>query len=279
MKPTTAMLRAYTEDQLVVQPELRQFFAEIDHRLTSAETTRANNDQMVEQPDLEQFFADVSYRVELAEATQRRIDQKLATGFNVFNLIEPDENMLSDILADFLNPKGSHGQGDLFLKLLFNKLGLPWASSLAGGVTVQREAPTHRILNHRRRIDVLVEAGALLAIENKVDSLELTDQVKDYLEHLRQVIKGSPKRAVLVYLTPNGRCPTSLPRSMVEKLQADATLYCWSYQTEILAWLDDCHHNCEAERIRYFLSDFIAYIESDLKRQSESDEETSTYEH
>jgi hypothetical protein len=34
---------------------------------------------------------------------------RLATGFNVFHLIEPDENKLSDILAGLLDPKGSHG--------------------------------------------------------------------------------------------------------------------------------------------------------------------------
>lgn len=273
------MPHAYTKDQLVEQPELRQFFAETDRLLVSAETTCADSDQVVAQPDLEQFFADVSYRVELAEDTQRRIDQKLATGFNVFNLIAPDENTLSDILADLLDPKGSHGQGHLFLKLLFDKLGLPWEGNPVGGITVQREAPTHRIQNHRRRMDVLVEAGALLAIENKVDSLEQPDQVKDYLAHLRQELTGSTRRAVLVYLTPNGRSPTSLTRSTVEKLKENAMLYCWSYQKEILAWLEACRHHCEAERIRYFLSDFMAYIESDLKRESESDEESSADEH
>ena len=97
--------------------------------------------------------------------------------------------------------------------------------------------------------------------------------------HLREFTKGWSTQAVLVYLTPNGRRPTSLPRPTVEKLQEDATLYCWSYQKELRAWLEECRRNCEAEKIRDFLSDFIAYIESDLKRESESDEETATDEH
>ena len=34
-------------------------------------------------------------------------------------------------------------------------------------------------------------------------------------------------------------------------------------------WLEDCRRDCEAQKIRDFLSDFIPYIESDLKRESE----------
>src|SRR5207237_4404982 len=120
----------------------------------------------------EHFFDTINHRVELAEAQQRRIDKRRATGFNVFHLIEPDENKLSDILADLLDPKGGHGQGDLFLRLLFKQLGLGSNPKLTKNATVQREAPTHGILKYRRRIDVFVEAAALLVIENKLDSLE-----------------------------------------------------------------------------------------------------------
>ena len=156
-------------------------------------------------PELEHFFAAVNHAVERAEAQQRRIDKRLATGFNVFHLIEPDENKLSDILADLLDPKGDHGQGDLFLRLIFKQLGLGAHAKLTKNATVQREAPTHGIQKYRRRMDVFVEAGALLAIENKLDSPEQRDQVKDYLEHLQQCARGRQTR--LIYLTPDGRPP------------------------------------------------------------------------
>ena len=144
-------------------------------------TSTATKPNPISLPELEQFFDDATYRVELAESMQRRMDLKLATRLNIFKVFEPDENKLSDILADLLDPKGSHGQGNLFLKEIFQKLNLHQSDHTAKDVVVQREAPTDRILAHRRRIDVLVQADALLAIENKVDSLELLDQVKDYL--------------------------------------------------------------------------------------------------
>jgi len=227
--------------------------------------------EFCEQPELERFFADVSYRVDLAERMQRSIDQKLATRFNAFSIIEPDENKLSDILADLLDPKGAHGQGNLFLRALFERLRLSVPAT--SDVIVRREVATDRLLKNRRRIDILIEAGVLVAIENKVDSLEQADQVKDYLEHLDECRKSANCRSVLIYLTPNGRKPKSIISSRFEELQEKGLLHCWSYQKELREWLAACRRDCEAEKIRNFLSDFIAYIDSDLHREAEADRE------
>jgi len=261
--------------QLVKRPELEQFFADISHQLELSETNLAHDSSrpLVGKSELEQFFAAVSHRVELAETQRRRIDKRQATGFNVFHLIEPDENKLSDILAGLLDPKGGHGQGDLFLRLLFKQLGLGSDVKLTKDVTVQREAPTHGIQKYRRRMDVFVEAGVLLAIENKVDALEQRDQVKDYLDHLRRCTHGSRKQSVLIYLTPDGRRPESLGRAPSEEAEAGGYLRRWSYQVELREWLVVCSRQCAARKIQDFLSDFIAYIELELKRESERNKE------
>ena len=61
--------------------------------------------------DIAAYFATTGALVAAAE----RIDAELALyhghGFNVFDAIRPDENRLSDILRDLLDPRGSHGQG------------------------------------------------------------------------------------------------------------------------------------------------------------------------
>jgi PD-(D/E)XK nuclease superfamily len=260
--------------QLVEPTALRQFFAGIAERLEfTAPPKPFVAPDNIEQPELQQFFTNIRSRVQEAEEKQRRIDRKLATKFNVFKLIQPDENKLSDILADLLNPKGSHGQGDLFLRLLFEKLDWKPPINLNDIAVVQREALTDRIFNHRRRIDVFVDAGVLLAIENKVDSRELSDQVKDYLEHLDQCSRGQTLPTALIYLTPNGRHPESIPTATISELRLSGKLHCWSYQKEFRDWIETCREACEAERIQNFLSDFIAFIESDMKRESESDHE------
>jgi hypothetical protein len=247
--------------QTVNHTALEQFFTDIG---TQMELTQPQ----INGPELNKFFTTVSHQVELAEEQQRLINKREATEFNIFDLIEPDENKLSDIIADLLDPKGSHGQGDLFLLLLFKQLGRSLDAKYTKNATVQREAPTHGILKYRRRIDVLVDAGVLVAIENKVDSMEQRDQVKDYLEHLDYCTRGRSAGNVLIYLTPDGRPPESLSTMVLEKRKASGTLYCWSYLREFCDWLEACRTRCEAQKIVVFLTDFIAYIKSAMKRET-----------
>jgi hypothetical protein len=267
--------------QLVRRTELEWFFKEASSRMDPSKEnwTRGSSSGLAPESKLRDFFIAVNHRMEAAETHQRQLDKRRATGFNVFDLIDPDENKLSDVLASLVNPKGVHGQGDLFLQLLFKQLGLGSDARLTKHATVQREAPTYGILKYRRRIDVLVEAGVLLAIENKVDSLEQPEQVKDYMEHLHQCTRTSPRRNILIYLTPDGRTPRSLSLTKLKQVQSGGRLYCWSYQKQLTQWLNNCRHECEAKRIRDFLSDFIAYIESALKRETESNQETEANEY
>lgn len=234
--------------------------------------------EAVRSTELQMFFRAVRRRVESAESKQRYIDKHQATGFNVFNLIEPDENKLSDILADLLSPKGSHGQSDLFLRLLLQQLRLDPDPEHTRNATVRREAPTHGIRKFRRRMDIFIEAGALVAIENKVDSLEQVDQVNDYLHHLHFCAqRRSATRTALIYLTPDGRPPKSCSATLLKKAQESGELHCWRYQGQLLTWLKACHERCQAKRICGFLSDFIAYIETDLQRDLWTSNEEQTY--
>ena len=272
--------------QPVSKSELERFFADISPRIQLAQTdlVQASSRPQVDQreleqdrQDLERFFADVKYRVQLAERLRCQLDVRLATGFNVFDLIEPDENKLSDVLADLLDPKGAHGQDDLFLRLLFGRLGLGSDAKLrTKDATVRREAPMRGTRKDHRRMDVFVEAGVLLAIENKVDSPEQQDQVIDYLIDLERRCPcppGQPIQNFLIYLTPDHRSPASLNDSELENHQKSGRLHCWSYQDDLYPWLEDCRRDCEAQKIRDFLSDFIAYIELHLKRESGGSQE------
>jgi hypothetical protein len=266
--------------------ELERFFADISPRIELAKTDLAHGSSRPraqrreleqDQHELDRFFADVNYRVHLAETLQRELDVRLATGFNVFDLIQPDENRLSDVLAGLLDPNGNHGQGDLFLRLLFERLGLGSDPKLSTkDATVQREAPMRGTRKDHRRMDVFVKAGVLLAIENKVDSPEQQDQVSDYLVDLERRCPFPPSQPIqntLIYLTPDRRPPELLNDSELENHQESGRLHCWSYQDDLRPWLKDCRRDCEAQKIRDFLSDFIEYIESHLKGESEDNQE------
>ena len=251
-----------TVSQPVNQPELEQFFDGIDSRLAEHRITS----ESAGQKELEFFFTAISRRIKIAKEEQVKLDRKKATRFNVFDLIEPDENRLSDVLGFLLDPKGKHGQGDLFLRLLFERLEIGLSPRQTADARVQREAPTYKIRNQRRRMDVLVEAGVLLAIENKVDSAEQENQVKDYLEHLARCASVNQQQNVLIYLTPDDRPPEM--SSELEMAKKDGRLRCWNYQRELRDWLADCCQQCVAKKIQYFLADFISYIETQLKREN-----------
>lgn len=252
------------------EAEVIRFFAGVSSLLPAPPST------VVAPQDLEAFLTAAGEVIVRAEARQRIEDRTQASRFNVFGLIEPDENKLSDIIADLLDPEGAHGQGVLFLRKFLEKLGLHQSSPTCRRVVVQREAPTHGIKLFRRRLDVMVDADAMVVIENKVDSAEQTDQVKDYLDHLAYCTKDNGRRGVLVYLTPNGRQPESLSAQNLQEQVERGRLACWSYQAELRQWLESCRRACEAEKIRHFLADFIAYIETDLKREPEPDEMEET---
>lgn len=260
--------------QLPTKLELQKFFAEVDGLASSRPEPKIED---ISHPELETFFNEFNRRHTKAEQKQRQYDALHASRFNYFHLLDPDENKLSEVLAFLLDPRESHGQGPTFLQLLFTQLQLPVPAAHAQSATVHCEAPTHLINNTRRRIDVLIEAGKYIAIENKVDSWEQDDQVKDYLEHLAR-LAGKPEDAVLIYLSPNGRLPDSTDPAEIRRLLNSSRLRCWSYQEEFRTWLEQCHQACQASRIRDFISDFLGYIATSLQREPEPETEEESNE-
>jgi hypothetical protein len=263
------------QNHQVSERELEQFFGGISTRLNQAARAPANS---FSRSQLDDFFCAARRHLDASEKVRLRHDKKRATGFNVFHFIKPDENRLSDVLAFLLDPKASHGQGDVFLRLMFVQLELVVDAKRIQHATVRREAATHNILNSRRRMDIVVDAGAWLAIENKIDSPEQPEQVKDYLEHLHHYTRHSSVRAALIYLSPNGRLPESISEFPIKEIKFGVKLHCWSYHDELRQWLDCCHRDCAAPKIRHFLFDLMAYIEKHFQRKPASGPGIEDYE-
>ena len=80
------------------------------------------------------------------EQYRQRVEPMLASEFNVLRYARTDEYGLSSIIADLLNPRGSHGQGDRFLRCFLNCY---WKSEpdsqSAINAMVQTEVATNRI--------------------------------------------------------------------------------------------------------------------------------------
>src|ERR1700691_2548939 len=69
--------------------------------------------------DVDRFFHDLNFRFD----TVGELDLHLANQFNVFRWLYR-EITLSSIIRELLDPKGSHGQGDAFLRRFLDMAGL-----------------------------------------------------------------------------------------------------------------------------------------------------------
>ena len=131
-----------------------------------------------------------------------------AADFNVFEAagIERRELSHSAFVAGLLNPRGSHGQGILFLSpFLRDLVGLDVDDAALAATHVATEYS----IGDRGRLDILLRCGSkfVVAIENKVGAGERDDQIADYQDWLFENRTAGPSR--LVFLTPDGRKPAT----------------------------------------------------------------------
>ncbi|MEG6549183.1 PD-(D/E)XK nuclease family protein [Desulfocurvibacter africanus] len=227
-------------------------------------------------PDIasyERFFSDLSQVNKIFRETRQVFNRRLADGFNPFFLLNVNEVALSRVIRELLDPAGTHGQGDVFLRLFWDRVWTNKEHTLdTSSVHVSCEAPTTHNANQARRLDVLVVAnGKALAIENKPWAGEQENQVGDYISHLRNKYgKGNFK---LVFLSQDGREPQSMgscahaqPSSADEP--CSSPVECMSFKDGFRKWLVECSQQSQAERVRWLLGSLIEYIDADLKEQS-----------
>lgn len=202
---------------------------------------------------------ELKFRLDLYKQTKREFDRYIASDFNVFNFIKPNEIMLSAIFADLLDPEGSHGQGNKFLEHFLKNINIDEILITDKIISVEREYTTKHIESYRRRIDIILHfqaAGYGLAIENKPWAREQEDQVADYVQNMRNRFNNNYS---VIYLSGTGDPPVPYDSNK------DFKVITWAYRNEFKQWLSDCHKVCLSEKIRWFLRDFIKYIESEFR--------------
>lgn len=183
--------------------------------------------------------------------------------FNVFNFLRKNENAVSDILADMLDPFGSHGQMNLFIaefiSYLQDKKGLFQNISDIEPKFVRREEPTE----NSRRIDIYIELdGYIIAIENKIGAGDQDLQVEHYIHEI--VDKRLRKKGdfCFLYLTPTGDYPgeNSITNKERENLENEKRFACISYYVDVKKWLELCKKKCKSDKYNHFISDFLSNL-------------------
>ena len=225
---------------------------------------------------LERFFYELAPRLEGARKVERELDRQLARKFNAFDYLRPDEWRLSKLIADLLDPKGKHGQGDVFLRGLLDRLHKE-GFDLIGDLRNSR-VYTERVIKDQRRLDIVVRIDdrRCLAIENKPYAYDQQNQIKDYLSWLRDHYD----KFLLLYLPPHGKPPSEesvKPADLQGEAGKSLRIMPYHHRAEdawdddfertgfgLTDWLRECRTRCDVERLRWFLREAETYCKKEF---------------
>lgn len=159
-------------------------------------------------PNPEEILRSLSAEPRLTEL------ETLFTEFNLFEVlgVSKAEIRHSRVIAWLLDPHGSHGLGDTFLRGFLSEaivsareIGID-VSNLAG--IDSRDLSAAAVLRERHNIDILVldeTNGYVCPIENKIESSEHSNQLSRYLSIVKRTYPDL--RPLPVFLTPGGGRP------------------------------------------------------------------------
>ena len=167
--------------------------------------------------------------------TQIKQEEALKRGerFNMFDAcgVNHYETTHSAIIASLLDPKGSHGQGSLFLE--------EWLQVLCidGLIEPSDAKVVTEFTTCNGRIDILIEDNQnhSIIVENKIYAQDQQEQLKRYDDYA-QMAYGHGNYQI-VYLTLFGTEATSQSGDTVQYVQA-------SYSRDIVGWLSKCIEKC-----------------------------------
>lgn len=191
--------------------------------------------------DIQRFFQEVASICALGQAQQEERNRK-GENYNLFSIlsIERYELKHSALIANLLDPKGSHGCGDAFLRAFF-EIALKGTAYPFEKCTLPHsytEYYTGPIAGDTGgRIDILVKSSHYgLIIENKIYAGDQDKQLTRYDNYGRETFGADGY--LLVYLTLYG-CDAS-KESTATKSAEEVGYLRLSYAEDILRWLEQC---------------------------------------
>ena len=246
--------------------ELERYFANLEKVLDSLLDSH--------KAELASLFAGLGPAVDIARRAQAELDRRAATRFSLFSYFHERETDLSRIFGGLLDPAGAHGQGELFLRLFLEEIRKAldddarsrFPSAQLHECKVHLEYHTDK----GRSIDIVLEmpGNVWIGIENKPWAREQHNQISDYMEYLTSKVgQDQETGSWVIYLSGDGRHPKTLPEAPQEQRQCPTVPYRSVERAapSVESWISKCRMECEAERVRWFLTDLLEYV----KRQFE----------
>ena len=215
---------------------------------------------------LEKLLSQV--RVYVNEDKQRRAEAfRRGECYNVFNVLGVDNMELSHsaFLAALLDPNGSHGMQDAFLKAFIDTIAY-------GGTKPELDTAHAKVYTEYNignitettggRIDILITdrsdtgsgkaGGHAIIIENKIWAADQPNQLVRY--------HNFAPEAALLYLTLNGDEPSDQSRGTLDA--QDGGYRCISYRSDIIDWLHKCAQLAfDKPRVRETINQYINLLQ------------------
>ncbi|MDB6019689.1 MAG: hypothetical protein JWR19_4178 [Pedosphaera sp.] len=194
--------------------------------------------------------------LQFAEAERRHAETLArATGehFNIFKILgigHYEVRTHSPILGDLLNPKGSHGQGDTFLRLFINQLDVKDFDPASARLELEYHIGTVTDKSGGRIDIVILDGnGHAIFIENKIYAGDQEKQLQRYRERDAQ--------AHLLYLTLQGDLPAGFTEERLQNIRAIRI----SYAIHIRDWLVACRKEAASlPQVRETISQYLHLI-------------------
>ena len=191
--------------------------------------------------DIQRFFQEVASICALEQAQQEERNRK-GENYNLFSIlnIERYELKHSALIANLLDPKGSHGCGDAFLRAFF-EIALKGTAYPFESSTPPNSYTEHYIGpiagDTGGRIDILVESSHYgLIIENKIYAGDQDKQLIRYDNYGKETFGADGY--LLAYLTLYGYDASK--ESTATKSAEEVAYLRLSYAEDILRWLEQC---------------------------------------
>lgn len=159
--------------------------------------------------------------------------------FKVIHMTSNETSVHSAFIADLLNPKGLHGQGNLFLDSFLSVIKNYNYNFITDGCHVEIEKYIgDKSDSTGGRLDIILtnRQGQAIIIENKIYA---EDQQAQMLRYYNYAEKTHRNKYILLYLSLDGLVHDT-EKTTQNKICEGKHFYTISYKNEIIKWLEDC---------------------------------------
>jgi len=208
--------------------------------------------------EIEKIFNELRTEFKKYEIGLSENKKQIAPDFNAFEILYALELPLSRMIGEFLNPNGTHAQGQIFLDLFIDKF-------LKNNLLLKKSKNISVKLEHtieNGRIDILIDFDNKfgIAIENKPYADDQNQQIIRYCDYLGSIYGNN--NFSMIYLSADGSEPTEKSLTKTEKENLGKQFVIISYP-QIRTWFLDSAkvtENSKSERLTTLILEFAEYI-------------------